>query len=344
MVDMEWNALARTAALLAALALLHCGSVPEEDSPKGARVADWVTVAADGAPTARREAAMVALGGKGYLLGGRGVKPVEEFDPQTRTWRQLGPTPLEIHHFQPVVFRDRTWVMTAMTGRYPKETPLETVYVFDPSGDEWEKGPAVPASRRRGGAGTAVYDGKIYLACGIMDGHTSGTVAWFDEFDPATGEWTQLPDAPRARDHFSAVVKDGQLYLVGGRNTSYHEPDNFTAFFDEVVPEVDGYDFSTGAWSTLPAKLPVPTAAAGLAALDGSIYHFGGETGQDLAHSDALRLDTATGEWHPAGSLVTGRHGAGTAGLDGRIHVAAGSGGRGGGSELDSTEVLDAGL
>ena len=70
MVDMEWNALARSAALLAALALLHCGSVPEEDSPKGARVADWVTVAADGAPTARREAAMVALGGKATCWGG----------------------------------------------------------------------------------------------------------------------------------------------------------------------------------------------------------------------------------------------------------------------------------
>ena len=344
MVGMKPNALARSAALLAALVPLHCGSGPKEDSPTEARAADWVTVAADGAPTARHEAAMVALGGKGFLLGGRGVKPVEEFDPQTRTWRQLGPTPLEIHHFQPVVFMDRIWVMTAMTGRYPKETPLETVYVFDPSADEWETGPAVPESRRRGGAGTVVYDGKIYLACGIIDGHTSGTVAWFDEFDPATGEWTELPDAPRARDHFSAVVSAGRLYLVGGRDTSYHEPDNFTAFFDKVVPEVDVYDFSTGAWSTLPAKLPVPTAAGGLAVLDESIYYFGGETGQDLAHSDAHRLDTATGEWHPAGTLVTGRHGAGTAVLDGRIYVAAGSGGRGGGPELDSTEVLDARL
>ena len=89
---------------------------------------------------------------------------------------------------------------------------------------------AVEAERARPCA-----DGKIYLAYGIMDGHTSGTVAWFDEFDPAIGEWTELPDTPRARDHFSAVVSDGQLDLVGGRNTSYHEPDYFTAFLDEVV-------------------------------------------------------------------------------------------------------------
>ncbi len=107
------------------------------------------------------------------------------------------------------------------------------------------------------------------------------------------------------------------------------------------MPEVDVHDFSTGAWSTLPAKLPVPTAAGGLSALDESIYYFGGETGPHLAHWDAHRLDTATGKWHPAGTLVTGRHGDGTAVLDGRIYVAAG---RGGGPELDSTEVLDAGL
>ena len=45
-----------------------------------------------------------------------------------------------------------------------------------------------------------MHDGKIYLVAGIIDGHTSGTVAWFDEFDPETGVWTPLADAPRARE------------------------------------------------------------------------------------------------------------------------------------------------
>ena len=328
--------LAFLAAALAAALLPQCSRTAEE----APAATGWSTMHVAGEPTARHEAAMVAIGGKAYLLGGRGVKPVEEFDPVARTWRKLGPTPLEMHHFQPVAHQGRIFVMTAMTGKYPKETPLETVYVYDPVADAWEQGPEIPAGRRRGGAGTVAYGGKIYLACGIIDGHTSGTVAWFDEFDPQTGEWRQLPDAPHARDHFSAVVSHGRIYLVGGRDTSYHEPGNFTAFFDRVVPEVDVYDFAAGQWATLPARLPVGTAAGGLVAKDRSIYYFGGETSQDLAHAETQRLDLDTGEWSMLAPLVRGRHGGGAVSLDGAIYFAAGSGGRGGGPELSSTEVF----
>ena len=138
----------------------------------------------------------------------------------------------------------------------------------------------------------------------------------------------------------SAVVSHGRIYLVGGRDTSYHEPGNFTAFFDRVVPEVDVYDFAAGQWATLPARLPVGTAAGGLVAKDRSIYYFGGETSQDLAHAETQRLDLDTGEWSMLAPLVRGRHGGGAVSLDGAIYFAAGSGGRGGGPELSSTEVF----
>jgi N-acetylneuraminic acid mutarotase len=283
---------------------------------------------------------MVEFGGKAYLLGGRGVKPVEEFNSETSAWRQLGPTPLEIHHFQPVVYGDRVYVMTAMTGTYPKETPLETIYIWDPVSDVWEKGPTIPEERRRGGAGTVVRDGKIYLVAGIIDGHTSGTVPWFDEFDPQTGEWRQLPDAPHARDHFSAIAVGSEIYAVGGRNTSYHEPENFSAFFATVIPEVDVYDFESRQWRTLANGLPTPTAAGGLVELGGDIYYFGGESSQDVAHDATQRLDIPTGTWTIEAPLQRGRHGSGAVAIDGKIYVAAGSGGRGGGPELSSTEVF----
>lgn len=72
---------------------------------------------------------------------------------------------------------DRIYVMSALTGRCPKETTLETAYLVDPAQDTWWQGPPIPEGRRRGGAGTAVYGGRIFVACGIVDGHTSGTVA-----------------------------------------------------------------------------------------------------------------------------------------------------------------------
>lgn len=330
----------RIGSLLVALAaslLVHCGEEAADIDPDGT----WSTATVSGTPTARHEAAMVAIGGKGYLMGGRGVKPVEEFDPATRSWRRLGLTPIEIHHFQPVAHGNLVYAVTAMTGKYPKETALDAVQLYDPATDTWRRGPEIPPDRRRGGAGTAVWDGKIYVACGIVDGHTSGTVAWFDEFDLESGSWRELPDAPRPRDHFSAAVADGRLYLVGGRNTSYHEPNNFTAFFGAVIGEVDVYDFASGEWTTLPGRLPVPTAAGGLAVVDGAVYYFGGESSQDLAHAETQRFDPRTQQWKLVAALERGRHGGGAAVLDGKIYFAAGSGGRGGGPELSSTEVFD---
>ncbi len=127
---------------------------------------------------------------------------------------------------------------------------------------------------------------------------------------------------------------------MGGRNTSYHEPDNFTAFFQTAIREVDVYDFESGRWTTMPARLPVATAAGGLLALNGAIYYFGGESAQKLAHSETQMLDLDSGEWRLVAPLNQGRHGGGAAVLDGKIYYAAGSGGRGGGPELSSTEVL----
>ena len=132
--------------------LLCLGEPLFAQSPSNSRRAAWSTVAVKSQPTARHEAAMVALGGKAYLMGGRGVKAVEEFGPGTSSWRKLGPTPLEMHHFQPVALGGQVYVMTAMTGKYPKETPLESWYLYEPADDLWRKGDPIPVRRRRGGA------------------------------------------------------------------------------------------------------------------------------------------------------------------------------------------------
>lgn len=138
---MPGSTIAKRSLLCAALLLGKARSLSSE----------WSTVPVESEPTARHEAATAALGGKAYLLGGRGVQPVEEFDRHAGSWRKLGPTPLEMHHFQPVAPGSRIYVMTAVTGRYPREVPIETRYVYDPANDSWRKGGPVPEGRRRGG-------------------------------------------------------------------------------------------------------------------------------------------------------------------------------------------------
>ena len=305
-----------------------------------AQQAGWRTVDAEGSPFARHECAFVAAAGKLYLIGGRGEKPVEVYDPATNRWTRAARPPLEIHHFQPVVLDGRIYIVGALTGKYPHETPVENVLTYDPAADRWETGPAVPLGRRRGAAGVAVRDGKIYVVAGIQDGHWDGHVSWFDEFDPKTGEWRRLPDAPRPRDHFQAVVLGNKLYAAAGRRSSAKTKATFTL----TIGEVDVYDFGKGEWSTLPHRLPTQRAGNMAVGYDSRLIVLGGESSaQRSAHAETEVWNPRNGGWETAPALIRGRHGTGASVVDAKLYVAAGSGDRGGGPELTSLEVLDLG-
>ena len=301
------------------------------------RAAGWETTTNEPVCTARHEAAMTALNGKLYLLGGRGVKAVEEYDPASKGWRQLSKTPMQFHHFQALVVGDRIALVGAMTGGYPKEPPVENVWWFDPAKDEWTKGPAMPAGRERGGAGVVSHESTIYLVGGNTNGHWNGFVPWLDVLDVKTGQWTALPDAPHARDHFQAALVDGKIVAAGGRRTSAETKQTF----DLTVPEVDVYDIATGKWTTLAAKIPTPRAGCMAVARDGKMVVIGGESGiQPKAHAEVEALSLVEGKWSAWPALNQGRHGTGAALIGNELYVAAGCANRGGSPEINSVEKL----
>ncbi len=98
----------------------------------------WELLETNGEPHARHEAAFVEFEGKFYLLGGRRIQPVSIYDPQTNRWIEGSPPPIEIHHFQPVAYKKRIHLVSAMTGPYPNEYGLDRVLTYIPSKDEWE--------------------------------------------------------------------------------------------------------------------------------------------------------------------------------------------------------------
>lgn len=289
-------------------------------------------------PVARHEAAFVRIGKKFYLLGGRGIRPVSIYDTQTQSWSEGQKPPVELHHFQPVVYDDKVYIICALTGQYPGETPLPKVMIYDPATDSWSEGANIPEHRRRGSAGLSVYKNKIYIACGIKDGHRGDHKQWLDVYDPRTGSWEELPDAPRARDHFRAIVVKNKLYLVGGRRSA--APDNV---FNDLEGKVDVYDLKKGNWSTLTDELPTQRAGLFLAALPKKkIVVLGGETGgQQLAHSEMEVLDTKSGNWETWSPMLQGRHGTGAIVYKGKLIVASGCGNRGGSPELKTMEVYN---
>ena len=284
----------------------------------------------------RHEADYVRVGDKFYLVGGRGGVDFAIYDPATGQWSQGAQPPIQIHHFQALAFQGELWVAGAFVGGYPGETPVDTALIYNPDTDTWRNGPVIP--RPRGGGGLVAHNDKIYLVCGITNGHLSGHVAWLDCYDPATGEWTTLPDAPRARDHFRAVVIGDKIWNTAGRRTASGSAEGV---FGNTVAEVDYYDISVGQWFTLPAGSNIPTPRAGNAAINykDKVLVIGGESpAQNAAHSEVELLDPATENWTALPPLLDGRHGTGVIEYNGDLYIASGSGAQGGGPELSTHE------
>lgn len=293
-----------------------------------------VTTSDNSQPTERHESAYVEKDGKFYLMGGRGSRPIEMFDPVSKTWLNMGTPPINLHHFQPVVYNDLIYVIGAFVGDYPLETPVENIYIFDPDDSSWTIGPEIPAARQRGSTGAVVFNNKIYLIGGSNNGHSGGYQAWFDVYNPATGKWETLPDAPNARDHFMAVVVDNQLYVAGGRQTDFPDP------FDKTLEAVDVYNFETEEWSTLDSGLTPSRASAGVVKHGTDLIVIGGESSsQSAAHSEVQAYNVLTDEWRDLPNLITGRHAGGAVIWNNEIYVAAGSSQQGG-VEINSQEKL----
>ncbi len=325
----------RTIILLFSLSLLSaCITNIDTVKPNG-----WETLSTQGVPTARHEAALVAYKDTLYLIGGRRVNPVDMYDPATNKWTRKAPTPLEIHHFQAVTYGNAIYIMGAMTGGWPDEKPLDRILIYYPEQDRFVFGPNIPKARRRGGAGVIVRNDKIYMIGGITNGHQNGYVPWFDEFDPVTGKWQVLPDAPQARDHFQAVEHDGKLYAFAGRRTEYAKK----LSFEQTTSIGDVFDFATNQWQSINNIYTIPTQRAGNMAFswNGQIIVGGGESGsQEAAHQEVEAFDTRVNQWRAWPSLNRGRHGSGFALIGDYLYTASGTGNRGGEPELTSLERL----
>lgn len=318
--------------LTVAFGLLATGPLA---SPGAAQCGCWeFQGSSDGSqPTGRHEAAYVEFGGQFYLLGGRGWRPVERFDPVAETWTDLGFPPLKMHHFQPVVWGDRIWVLGAFEGDFPNETPIPFIWIYDPALNTWTQGPAMPPARNRGSAAAVVYDDAIYLVGGNTLGHNGGAVPWLDRYDPATDTWTVLPNAPHARDHFTTAVVGNKLVAAGGRQTTQPNP------FVGTIGPADVYDLTAGTWTTAPEPIPTQRAGTMTVARGEHLIVVGGESVVE-AHDETEALDLGTLEWVDLPKLIQGRHSGGAVILNDTVYVVAGAGAPGGNPELNWQEKL----
>lgn len=299
----------------------------------------WETIETTSKPTARHEAGLVAYKDKLYLIGGRRINPVSVYNPKTNNWVEKSKSPVEIHHFQPVVFEDAIYLVGAMTGQWPNERALDRVIIYYPEKDEFIYGHKIPKHRQRGSAGAVVHNNKIYVVGGITNGHMNGYKPWLDEYNPKTGKWTPLEDAPNARDHFQAVTTNNMLYTFAGRTTSKETDQDI----ELTVSHGNVYNFKTKKWELVTNNLAIPEERAGNGAFfwNNEIILGGGESiSQQKAHNQVEAYHTETKLWRNWPKLNQGRHGTGFAIIGEYVYTASGCGQKGGEPELTSIERL----
>ena len=297
----------------------------------------WKVVNTTGSFLMREEADFVDVNGLFYLIGGRKTQEVSIFDPKTSTWTTGAKPPMELHHFQAAVYKDEIYLICAMTAGYPHEKPVDNIYIYTPKTNAWRVGGIIPADRRRGSAGVALYKDKFYITSGILDGHWTGNVTWVDVYDPKTDKWTKLADAPTARDHAHAAIIGDKLYSIGGVASDAKNNKGLQG----VVAQVDVYDLKANKWSVADAKLPNPRAGNGSVVVGNEIFIIAGESAkQRVAHNEVDAYNVKTGQFRSLPPLVQGRHAVGAIYHEKKIYTVAGVGNAGGSPLLSTIEVF----
>ena len=297
----------------------------------------WQEIETTKSFSVRHEAGFVKFEEKGYLIGGRGIKAVDEFDPNLLTWRPLQKSPIELHHFQPTVWQDKIVIAGALTGGYPSETPVENIYYFYPNENKWEKGPAIPKARLRGSTVAVIKNNSLYLIGGITNGHLDGNVNWVDRYDFNTDTWTILNDAPHSRDHAQGVLINNSIYVAGGRRTQ----GKHNKVFELVEAKLDVFNIETNQWQVAQHELPTPRAGIATFTYQNKFIVVGGESADpNKAHEEVHLFDSQSKKWLKKPSLIQGRHGSGVIEMNGYLWIASGSGMQGGSPELYSVERI----
>lgn len=253
-------------------------------------------------PTPRVALSTSVVDGKIYAIGGTALKrievdvffkgemkrfkkwqpkqlpTVEMYDPVTDRWTQKAdmPTPKDTNT---CVVDGKIYAIggTALNNIKKKEPwRLDTVAVYDPTTDRWEK--VRNMNHARAGAAVSVVAGKIYVMGGTgwpqIPKHPGPFLSSMEVYTPKTNRWREIGDMPAEKSSHTASVINGKIYVIGG---SFRGKGLDTTDFSTI----DIYHPDTGRWTQKP-DMPVGKSGHTAEVIKGKIYIF---TGVD--HDDA---------------------------------------------------------
>ncbi len=213
------------------------------------------------------------------------------YDPATDTWRTIAPMPADF------VSGDATWTGTEMlvlggiTSIDP-EAPLDAlVLAYDPVADSWHSWDA-PSGVADSTGTTTVWTGAELVVWGHPFRQEQATTA---AFDPATGQWRELPPGPLTGLFWPAAVWTGDEVVVVVAGTG-------ATSLPSGVPAA-ALDPVTGRWRELPpAPLGYPYEAVTLF-WNGTDVVLAGGSSPDGGSRQVVLYDQLANEWSVGGML-----------------------------------------
>lgn len=306
---------------------------PSNVIPTRSQISDaWTSVATNQLPAGRDEAGAYEHQGRLCMFGGRGILPIDCFNPTTGMWSASETMTQNLHHVQPVVWRDEVWIVAGWVGDWPNtERDIEQVLIYNPQTDQLRTGCAIPEEFQTGAAGVVVYSDMIYVVAGASNGHLKmhGAVGSrnFTRFNPESCEWFHMPVKPQyVRDHFQAVLVGSTLVLAGGRDSARSDDPALAVHWQ--VAETELFDLSaplTGASWRVGANIPTPRSGTASVTAGGLVLVIGGETDDNiesaicptwnpnLAWRAVEAYDLGTNVWQVLPNMLVGRHACGAA-------------------------------
>ena len=269
--------------------------------------------------TSRSDAGAVLIGGKIYLIGGRGVNgdlsdTVEEYDLGANTWAKSS-----------VMVRGR-WGLSAcpLDGKIYAMGGFRATYValynilqtYDTVENKWSTKENMPTARYS--LSSSVVDGKIYAIGGLVgEAGDYKPTSVVEMYDPLTDTWTKKKSMPTARYGLATTVVNGKIYAIGGA-TEYDVSISSVATVEE-------YDPITDTW-TQKADMITPRYYLAADAANGLIYAVGG---YDINNNVLATVELYVPErnvWLDVMDMPTPRRGLSAVGANGRIYAIGGYG------------------
>jgi N-acetylneuraminic acid mutarotase len=148
-------------------------------------------------------------------------------------------------------------------GKTTNGTVLNTVERFDPSSNTWDNSIVAPFDKSRYNAAAVVMNNSIYLVGGRENDNE--LLKKVEVYHVPSNSWDEIQQMDNRREGHVAVILRGGICVIGGK-------DENGAFLQEI----EWYNESEDKWYAAPSNLSSPKTSAFAAAIDDTVYLFGG--------------------------------------------------------------------